>query len=303
MSAAPTSSDPPLKPFAWDGVGFVIPGGWELAIYQCKRQAVRVEFEDDVSLRMTAAWAKGAAPADRRRLEKQYDRATDRTRHDALATRRLGDLPPGFSASLYDMPQDTRLITAIYRSPADDLLGHFALHFAPDHHEDPAALFARIASSLQVDRGPVRSWRLYDIDLAVPRRFNLLNTSFGPGNKLMVFTHQGRRLYLWWISLADRILQSREGPAAWAVEFLNRTRLLKGPRFEVDPYGQPAARRRPKYLLGHYDEITRWCKRYDVQLLHLEPQNQLILTVYNFRKQTDLEQINVSDMVGGRKVR
>ena len=50
-----------------------------------------------------------------------------------------------------------------------------------------------------------------------------------------------------------------------------------------------ATEKRRRYLLGHHEEIGRWCFRYQVTCRHVPERNIILLTVFNYRRKVDLE--------------
>ena len=98
-----------------------------------------------------------------------------------------------------------------------------------------------------------------------------------------------RRFHFWQFSLASLLLKD-ETPAAWATDYLNRIPTIRGALFRAEG-DKIEVRRSRKYPLGHYDEIGRWSFKYRVGYRLNREADRLLLWVYNYRKEADLEQL------------
>ena len=107
----------------------------------------------------------------------------------------------------------------------------------------------------------------------------------------MIFEWHRRRLHLWCFSLAELILKNKS-MKTWCVDFLNAFKRIQGPKFSANiQQGVILARRSQRYPLGHSEEIARWCFRYQAHCVNLAVNNQIVLWVFQFRKDTDLDRL------------
>ena len=273
--------------FAWDGISFLVPEHWNLAVYQLKRKYSRVEFDDDYGIRLEAEWVRPKRELDVQIVQKRYDKTARKLNQDAQEISRIENLPEEWIAVLYVMPTAERLLTAFYLGPDSELFCFLIMRFEPEDREDPREIIATIAESFRCHRGATVPWVLYDISLETPAELRLVNTDFQTGKKLMVFQWQLRRLYLWQVSLADLILK-KHPLETWSADLLNMCRLIKGPIFSPGPDGELTWKRRRRHRFGHYDEITRWCFHYQLDTIHDREHNRLIVWLYSYRKPEDL---------------
>jgi hypothetical protein len=165
-------------------------------------------------------------------------------------------------------------------------------HFYPENTEDPVDVVRLVTREFRHRcDGPLVKWQLYDIAFEAPREFVLENTLFDVGAKLMVFRWKLRRFHLWHFSCADMFLTDGVVMEEWVTGYLNGFSRLRGPVFYPGSNGEITWRRKRRHPFGHRDEITRWCFRYKVRCHHDREKNQLIVWVFSYRKEQDLEMI------------
>ncbi len=287
--------DPPpaARTFAWDGVSFLVPGGWHLAGYSFGKNVTRVQLEDDYALRLEAEWTRPRRPPDLRKVESRFSRASKRLVRAAKRTDRLDDVLPGGPAFLYTMPDGAKLLTAFLSASESTLSCFLRIHFQPDDRETPRAVLSLIATGFRAHVGATVPWSLYDISIELPSDFRLVSTSLQAGRKLLVFQWRLRRFYIWHFSLANILLRDRT-LEEWAAEFLNSFKGIRGPTFIPGANGTVLARRRWPYVVGHFEEIGRWCFRYQAKCVHDPKRNRVILWAYNYRRPEDVEKIPAS---------
>lgn len=288
---------------AWDGVSFCVPSNWELAVYKSlRRGAMRVELEDEYSIRLESEWIRGRKGLKLERIMKRYEKASKPLTLKSEEQIDIAGLPDGWQAThfvfketgAYDSGETLEvirhdLVTAFYLCPRSSVFCFFLLHFMPEDAECPAEITRQLASTFQNHSdAEFMPWQLFDIAFKTPREFMLEKTGFDIGVKLMVFTWKLRRYFLWHFSCADVFLKDGSTPAAWACGYLNGARLLKGPVFHPDGQGGISWRRRRPYFFGHREEIATMCYKYDVGCRLLEEENKLVVWAYNYRKHDDL---------------
>jgi hypothetical protein len=293
------------KRIGWDGVSFLIPANWELALYRFLKHGVaRIEIEDEYSVRIEIEWFRPQQSVAMSSVLARYEKAARPLTERADRQQKIEGLPPGWMATHYtlknkfDDPQKKTqvvktegLVTAFFLSPSADFFCFLLLHFHWLDKETPADIMKLIASELAVSKGPLRRWELFDIAFDLPEDFLLENTLFDIGSKLLIFRWQMRRFYIWHFSCADRFLSSDVAMEDWVTGYLNGSRLLRGPRFFPGRNGAIRWKRRRRYPLGHRDEIARWCFRYEARC-HLDrARNQLVAWVFSYRKPDDLNRI------------
>ena len=293
MTVAQNHPPLPTRRFAWDGVSFLVPENWDLAVFQHRRRHTRIELDDDYTVRLEGEWIRSRRDLEIQKIQKRYDQAARVLNQDAQQIVRLGPLPDDWVACLYVMPENQRLLSVFHLHRESGLFCFLMLHFGPEAAERPGPVLEAVVRSFRLHEGPVAPWELYDIRLEMPAEFRLAHTDFQTGNKLMLFQWRGRRFYLWHVSLADLILK-RHTLEAWAVDLLNTSWLIKGPIFSVGEDQKLTWRRRWRHrLTGHYDEIYRWCFSYELDIIHDQEANRLIVWLYNYRDPDDLRQLEL----------
>ena len=287
---------------AWEGVSFCVPANWELAVYKSlRRGALRIELEDEYSIRLESEWVRGKRKLNLASIMKRYEKASKPLTVKSEERRNVAGLPEGWHATHFIFRESGaevegenlqvlqhELVTAFYLCPQSSIFCFFLLHFMPGDKESPVAVVRQLAGTFQ-DHGAeaLVPWQLFDIAFKLPREFTLEKTHFDIGVKLMAFTWKLRRYFLWHFSCADVFLRGKT-PAEWGCGYLNSARLMKGPVFYPDGQGGIAWRRRRPYFLGHREEIATMCYKYDVGCRLQEEENKLVVWAYNYRRASDL---------------
>lgn len=289
---------------AWNGLSFAVPANWELAVYEfLRRKVARIELEDEYSVRLEAEWVRGSKTFDLKRIMKRYETAAKPLTLKSDDQQTVTGLPGGWHATRFIYRETGpasgsrdfqvvrhELVTAFYLCPRSLLFCFFILHFMPGDQEDPATVIRQLAATFRDHHDEPRiPWKLFDLDFTMPGGFLLEQTGFDIGAKLMVFQWRRRRYYLWHFSCADVFLKNGATPAEWACGYLNGSRLFKAAVFQPDGQGGIAWRRRQPFFLGHRGEIARLCFRYKVGCRLIEATNQLVVSVFNYRHEQDME--------------
>ena len=294
------------KPFAWDGVSFEIPENWELAIYKFpKKKVTRLEFEDEYSVRMEIEWMRprrALSPTRiRERYEKQARKLTALAHHQKAVTK----LPSGWYGAYFTfrevIPTKRKrglsvvphgMVTAFYLPPESDFFCFVIIHEMPNDPEDPREVLRMVSRNFyRHDRDPLYPWRLYDIAFRLPADFKLERAQFAVGSKIMNFTWQRRRFYLWFLSCADVILKDGVDHARWVTGFLNAYAGFRGIHFYPGEGTDVIWKRRSRYPFGHRDEWGRRCMQYGIHSFVDQEKNQLVIWVMQHRHARDLELI------------
>jgi hypothetical protein len=274
-----------------------------------RRGASRIELEDEYTVRMEAEWvADHKRELDVQRIMKRYEAASKPLTLKSEENTPVAGLPEGWHATHFVFKETVKdkkvgglevithgLITAFYICPQRSLFGFFLIHFMPDDPEDPVATICKLAETFRNHTTrPVTPWELFDVSFCLPGEFRLEKTHFDIGSKMMRFKWKSRRLHLWHFSCADMFLKDGMTADRWATGFLNGYGGFKGIRFGPDGKGGITWRRRKPFLFGHRSEIACWCFKYDIGWKLAEETRQLVVWVYHYRRQSDLQVLSSS---------
>jgi len=273
--------------FAWDGFSFNTPADWDLSFYDFARKFSSIRMEDASSIRLEMEWMRPDKRLTHGQITDRYLKQAEQMTRIARKTVELKDLPNGWFAYHYQMPDERSMITAFWPSLDHHFLGLLRLHFDEVKRTESVAVLTRLAASCELHAGAVIPWSFLGIDFRLDREFKLASTALQAGSKALTFYRGMRKLHFWQFSLADEILKQKP-LAAWAAAFLNDSARLKGPHFSVEADGRLNVKRHRRFPMGHYDEIGRQCFRYRAGCAHLEERNALALWVYNYRSREDL---------------
>jgi hypothetical protein len=280
-----------VRQLAWDGVSFPAPEDWDLSRYETRNGVTSLVFQDSVEVRLELDWVETGSERDRRAFLRQCE-AVETVLEKA--GRRGEPVRAGFPARWvvhrYEPAGGRVVFAALHSGPDLPVAVHARFHGRRDEEARVADAARKVLDGFGFQAEGAAPWRVFDIAVRVPRTFRLEATSFLAGRKMMQFGRGMRRLFLWRLSLADRLL--KDEPAAVVVaRFLNRCKGLAGVRFEADGTGGVAARRSPWHPFGHAEEIGRWCFRYRVDFTLDTRRNALALLVFQYRKPRDLDWI------------
>ena len=282
---------PPLeRRFAWEGVSFDVPADWELAFHEKRMGVVRIRLEDDATVRLIGEWTTpprgGPEFAE---IHRRFENSSASLRKSARKSESLTHLPPGWSAAVYEMADDSTMGLTFYLSPQRDLFGVFEFHRGQGSlGEMKSRLLRFMAGFIFHPLHHPRPWRCYDLHFLSPPFFELEHAAFHAGLKQFTFTRSRRRLCLSFVSLADMALKRFQTPRHWALAALAADPRLPGPLF-IEENDRIIARRRSFFGRYHYSEILRGCLHYHVRYQHDAAHNQLALLCYQYRRPSDLE--------------
>ena len=274
--------------FAWDGFSFNVPRDWDLSDYKFTGRTAMLKMEDDENLRLEMEWMRMKREVNRSALHNRCAEIAEELADAGAEPSPVGALPDGWSATLFSMPDGRRLLTAYRLLPGCRFFCLLQLHFPAASLREPPRLARQIASSFRLhDEETTIPWEFYDVSLRVNRAFRLTGTSLLAGQKLMAFEWRLRRLSVWFFSLADRILKQKK-TEEWCADFLNRFKGIQGPRFAPGNDGEVLTRFSYRHPFGQFEEIARWCFRYQARCRLLAETNHIMLYAFNYRKFDDL---------------
>lgn len=273
--------------FAWQGFSYHVPAEWNLAEYKVANGIASVRLDDDFSRRMDFEWFYARRSLKMDVIRRQYDKIAASMTTSGAASESIDDLPCGWSACLYSMPDGKRLLAAFLLVPENNFFCLLKIHLENASRREADRIVRLIASSFRLyDHGLV-PWAVYDIAFQLQKDFRLVATSFQAGRKLLVFEWRLRRLYLWFFSLAD-ILIHKQPVAKWCSAYLNGFKGISGAGFTATPEGEIQAHRQWRRFFGNVEPLTRGCLRYKAWCCPLPDTNQTFLGVFNYRRQEDL---------------
>ena len=275
---------------AWDRVSFRIPRSWDLSRYRLTRRVARLELEDEYALRLEMEWLRSGRGISVEQVRRRYEKRARRLAGRCLAVTPLTELPDGWSAYQYELPDGRKLLQAFAATSRVPPFVFLQVHFGGEDRQTPRGVLATLTNSLTCHQDALVPWDVCDVHVELPPGFELTATMFQAGRKMFTFQWRLRRLYLWQFSLADMILRE-ESAESWCADILNGAKAIRGTRFAPGPNGEILARRSPWHPLGHADEIGRWCFRYLARCAHDEKDNRLFLWAFNFRRPDDLEHL------------
>jgi len=279
--------------FAWDGVSFDVPESWNLSHYTHDKQQRRIEMEDDFSHRLDVEWIFSSVKLNPAAIEQRYLKSAKALTKSAKESKALSNMPKGWAAFLYSFGDGRKLITAWWLVPEHKFFVFVMLHFERDSKEKPEALLRAIAQSFTLHTSGLVPWRCYDIAFQVPRSLKLEKTEFLAGRKMFLFQWRGRRLHLWFFSLADLLLKKRS-LEEWAAEFLSGQPGLRGPKYVVA--GSEIRAERKPWRPFHADQIGSLCFRYKCGVKHNPERNQIVIWAFHHRRASDMEHLKGFDI-------
>jgi len=284
------TNDGPVRRFAWDGFSFPVPEDWDLSEYFFGRGFSSVKMEDPVALRLELEWTRPAKRVDLAGLNERYLKGARRLGETAEEAATVNGLPAPWMGSRYAMEDGRHLVTACRAASGARFACLLRLHFEGTGPRKPERVLRMLASGFALHEEHIIPWEFYDMSLHLGRDFRLVSTKLEAGRKSLVFEWRLRRLFVWQFSLANMLLKDGT-PADWGADFLGKCKRIRGVTFQARADGSIAARRHRRFPVGHYDEIGRMCLRYRAGWARVEEKNALVLAVYQYRSDADLEKL------------
>lgn len=273
--------------FAWQGYSCEIPADWNLAEYKISAGVSQAHFFDDFSCRLDFEWMDVRRRLKIEAVRRQYDKIADSMSASGAQAENIGDLPGGWSACLYSMPDGKRLLAAFRLVPENNFFCLLKIHFENAGRREAERIVRRIAGTFRLHENALVPWAVYDIDFQLSNEFKLVATSFQAGRKLMVFEWRLRRLYLHFISLADMLCKN-QAMEAWCADYLNGFKAIAGVKFAAGREGAIMATHNGWRFWGNVEPVMRGCLHYKAWCRRLPEKNQVFLGVFNYRRQADL---------------
>ena len=282
------------KLFAWNGIAFLTPASWELALTELSKGLNRIVLEDDYAPRLELDWLE---PKEALSAEKVHVRCQKQARELTEAAQKvtaIPELPSEWTAHEYRMA-DGRVLVVGYRVPntPQEPFPFFQVHFDAGSKEIPSLCFRQLANSFTWFSEGVAPWSFYDVAFYAPRELRLSATSLQAGRKTLIFEWRLRRLFITFISLADMALREKT-LAEFTADFLNATKLFPVPVWRPDGDTDVAYSRKKRYFIGQFEEIGRLCFRYKAASQLLAEKNQIAIQMAQYRKEADFETLAIS---------
>ena len=284
-------ASPSQKLFAWNGIAFLTPASWELALTELSKGLNRVVLEDDYAPRLELDWLEPKEALSAEKVHKNCQKQARELTETAQKVTPILELPPEWTAHEYRMV-DGRVLVVGYRVPntQQEPFPFFRLHFDARSKEIPSLCFRQIVQSFSWFSEGLAPWSFYDVFFQLPRVLKLSSTSLQAGRKTLIFEWRLRRLFLSFISLADMALREKT-LAEYTAVFLNATKLFPVPFWRPDGGNKVIYTRKKRYFVGQFEEIGRMCFRYRANCQLLGEKNQIAIQMAQYRKESDWEMI------------
>ena len=279
--------------FAWQGFSYEVPSEWNLAEYNIRDSVSCVRLQDDFGLRLEFEWVYVRRPVKALIIHRRYDKIASVMNRAGAVADNIEELPAGWSACLYSMSDGKRLLTAFRLMPDSNFFCLLKIHFESASKREAERIIRKITSTFTLYEQGLVPWAFYDISFHLHSDFKLVATSLLAGRKLLVFTWRGRRLYLFFFSLADILLQ-KPSMEKYCADYLNGFKAVSGVRFSAGENGTIVARPRPWRFWGNVEPIIRGCLRYQAWCRLIPDKNQIFLGVLNYRRHADLATLAAS---------
>lgn len=279
--------------FAWQGYSCDIPADWNLAEYKVVAGVACARLHDDFNRRLDFEWVNARRPIRMEVIRRRYDNIASAMRASGAQAENIEDMPGGWSACLYSMPDGKRLVAAFKLVPESNFFCLLKMYFEKAGKREADRIVRRIAGTFRLYEHGLVPWAVYDVSFQLRHELKLGATSFQAGRKLLVFEWRLRRFYLMFFSLADLLCKDRP-MEKWCAGYLNGFKGISGVKFAEGGEGEIAALHNWWRFLGNVEPVTRGCLRYKAWCRLLPDKNQIFLGVLNYRRHED-----ISFLVGG----
>lgn len=273
--------------FAWEGFSCDVPADWNLAEYKVVDGVSYARFHDDFSRRLDFEWINARRRIKMEVIRRRYDKIASAMSAAGAQAENIDDLPCGWSACLYSMPDGKRLLAAFRLVPESNFFCLLKIHFENASKREADRIVRRIAGTFRIYEHGLAPWAVYDVAFQLRKDFRLAATSFQAGRKMLVFEWRLRRLYLMFFSLADILLQNQT-MEKWCAGYLNGFKAVAGVKFAEGREGEIIALHNWWRFFGNVEPVVRGCLRYKAWCRLIPEKNQIFLGVFNFSRQKDL---------------
>lgn len=276
------------KYFAWQNFSCNIPEEWNLAGHKDEKHSSSIRLQDDYSHRLDFEWTQPRHPLRADAARRAYDRMADAMRKSGAEGEAMPDMPGGWTACLYAMP-DGRLMVAAFYFPEDRLyFGVLKMYFENTSRREPERVAREMAGSFRVYSDTLAPWAVYDAEFRLATAFRLTATSFQAGRKLFVFEWRSRKLFLFFISLADMLVRE-QSIETWCAKYLDGFKGISGASFSPGENGVILAERRWRRYVGNMEPVVRGCLRYSAFCRRVADKNQIFIALFNYRRAADAD--------------
>ncbi len=273
--------------FAWQGYSCDIPAEWNLAEYKSSAGVSCARFQDDFNCRLELEWLHARRQIKIEEVRERYNKIAAAMEASGAQAENTTDMPGGWSACLYSMPDGKRLMAAFRLVPESNFFCLLKMYFEKASKREADRIVRRIAETFRLHEQCLVPWEVYDVAFRLRPEFKLCATSFQAGRKMLVFEWRLRRLYLVFFSLADFLCKDRP-KEKWCADYLNGFKAISGVKFAGNDNGELVAMHNWWRFWGNVEPVTRGCLRYKAWCRLVPDKNQLFLGVLNYRRHEDL---------------
>ena len=273
--------------FAWQGYSCDIPADWNLAEYKVVAGVASAHFHDDCNRRLDFEWLNARRLLKMEVIRQRYAQIASAMRESGAQAENIEDMPGGWSACFYSMPDGKRLLAAFKHVPERNVFFLLKMYFEKASKREAERIVRRITETFRIYEHGLVPWAVYDIGFQLQNEFKLAATSFQAGRKLMVFEWRLRRLYLVFFSLADLLCKDRS-MEKWCAGYLNGFKGISGVKFAEGGEGEIRALHHWWWFWGNVEPVMRGCLRYKAWCRRIPEKNQVFLGVFNYRGHKDL---------------
>ncbi len=274
--------------FAWQGYSCDIPADWNLSEYKIAGGVACARFHDDCNLRLEFEWLQAPRRINPETVRQRYAKIATDMRVSGARAENTEDMPTGWVACFYTMPDGKRMQAAFTLVPQSNFFFLLKIHFEQASQREAGRIVRRIAGTFHLHAQGLVPWAVYDVAFQLHHAFKLRATSFQAGRKLLVFEWRLRRLHLMFFSLAD-LLCKDQSLETWCAGYLNTFKGISGAKFAGGHKGELVATHCWWRLFGNVEPLLCGCLRYKAWCRLLPDKNQVFIGVFNYRGRADLD--------------
>ena len=169
------------KFFAWQNFSCNIPAEWNLAGHKDEKGFSSIRLQDDYSHRLDLEWTRPRRPLRSDTARRAYDKMAAAMLKSGAEGEVMPDMPEGWTASIYAMPDGRFMVCAFYFPPDRLYFGVLKMHFENASRREPDRVARELAGSFRVYSGTLAPWAVYDAEFRLATEFKLTATSFQAG--------------------------------------------------------------------------------------------------------------------------